>query len=324
MPYRIVATLGPRSDSESVWHRLLDAGATGFRLNTSHTSRDALQSWLDRLERFLARLRPRPNLVLDLQGSKWRLGAFDAFDLIPGQQLTLICAHDTKQPHCLPVPHEDFFRAASLSSCELVLDDAKIRLAIGRVQPDRLAAKVITGGPILSRKGITYTDSAFRQERLSEADQRILTGTRGFPNLGYAISYVKDGVEMASYRAQIGPDAFLIGKLERREAMVEAASIGRSTNELWVCRGDLGAEVGPRTMAESVHRLSQQVRTLPVPVLLAGQVFEHMTEHAAPTRSELCAAFDALQSGYAGFVLSDETAVGCDPVESCRMAAIFR
>ena len=59
-------------------------------------------------------------------------------------------------------------------------------------------------------------------------------------------------------------------------------------------------------------------------LLLAGQVFEHMTEHPTPTRSELCAAFDALQSGYAGFVLSDETAIGCDPVASCRVAALFQ
>jgi pyruvate kinase len=61
-----------------------------------------------------------------------------------------------------------------------------------------------------------------------------------------------------------------------------------------------------------------------VPVLLAGQVFEHMTEHPQPTRSEVCAAYDALRSGYRGFVLSDETAIGRHPVESCRIAALFR
>jgi len=63
---------------------------------------------------------------------------------------------------------------------------------------------------------------------------------------------------------------------------------------------------------------------MPVPVLLAGQVFEHMTEHAAPTRSELCFAYDALADGYGGFVLSDETAIGRNPVASCRAAALFR
>jgi pyruvate kinase len=77
-------------------------------------------------------------------------------------------------------------------------------------------------------------------------------------------------------------------------------------------------------MAEAVHRFSGSVRSIPVPVLLAGQVFEHMTEHATPTRSELCFAYDALMRGYRGVVLSDETAVGRDPVESCRVAALFR
>ena len=76
-------------------------------------------------------------------------------------------------------------------------------------------------------------------------------------------------------------------------------------------------------MAEAVHRFSGGVHALPAPVLLAGQVFEHMTEHATPTRAELCGAYDALRMGYRGFVLSDETAIGRDPVESCRVAGLF-
>ncbi len=324
MPYRIVATLGPRTESEPVWRRLLEAGATGFRLNTSHTSWESLHAWLARLDPFLHTCQPRPAVVLDLQGSKWRLGMFSPFELTLGDTVTLIPAADTALPLCLPVPHEDFFRAAPLSSGDLVLDDAKIRLQVERLHADRLSARVIAGGPILPRKGITFTESRFRQERLGETDQQILAATRGLPHVQYALSYVRDGIEMASYRAQIGADAHLIGKLERPQALVDAPTIANSADELWVCRGDLGAEVGPRAMAEMVHRISREVPSLSVPVLLAGQVFEHMTEHPTPTRSELCAAFDALQSGYAGFVLSDETAIGCNPVESCRAAAIFR
>jgi pyruvate kinase len=77
-------------------------------------------------------------------------------------------------------------------------------------------------------------------------------------------------------------------------------------------------------MAELTARFSQQVRSLPAPALLAGQVLEHLTTQPAPTRSEVCHLYDALHAGYRGVVLSDETAIGRYPLESCRAAALFR
>jgi pyruvate kinase len=104
----------------------------------------------------------------------------------------------------------------------------------------------------------------------------------------------------------------------------EAVDIAGAVDEVWLCRGDLGAELGVKAMAAAVYRFSEGVAALSVPVLLAGQIFEHMTEHSTPTRSEVCGVYAALMQGYHGLVLSDETAIGCDPVESCRMAALFR
>ncbi len=101
-------------------------------------------------------------------------------------------------------------------------------------------------------------------------------------------------------------------------------SIAAVADELWLCRGDLGAELGLRPMAEAVQRFSDSIGDLPIPALLAGQVLEHMVEHPAPTRSEVCDLYEALLKGYRGFVLSDEAAIGRYPIESCRIAALFR
>ena len=302
---------------------MLAAGVTGFRLNTSHLSLPQLEAWVERLGAFLATQDPPPPLVLDLQGSKWRLGQFPACELTEGQRVTLICAASTDRPNELPVPHPDFFRAppcpvarscSTMPSCGC---GSKRRMR-------RLHARVTTGGPIFPRKGITYTGSTHRQESLSDTDRGILTHTQHLPGIRYALSYVKDAMEMANYRAQIGRSAYLIAKLERRPAMDEAMQIAATADEVWLCRGDLGAELGATAMAASVYHFSERVDAMPVPVLLAGQVFEHMVEHPTPTRSEVCAAHDALRKGYQGFVLSDETAIGHDPVESCRAAALFR
>ena len=77
-------------------------------------------------------------------------------------------------------------------------------------------------------------------------------------------------------------------------------------------------------MAEAVYRFSKDLNTIPRPAFLAGQVLEHMVEHPTPTRSEICYLYEALQKGYAGVILSDETAVGGYPLESCQTAAQFR
>jgi pyruvate kinase len=318
--YAILATLGPATPDEAAWVALIDAGATGFRLNTSHLSLAQLDEWLARLVGFRQR---RPiTVTLDLQGSKWRLGEFAPFSLIAGQTVELIFADRAERPGILPIPHADFFRAAFASNGEIVLNDAKSRLQLEHIAPDRLTARVTLPGEISPRKGITFAASDFRIEAISEKDQAILRQTDGFDFVRYAVSYVKDAAEMATYRRAF-PGKRLVAKLERQPAVDEAAAIAGYADELWLCRGDLGAELGLPGMAAAAHPFAQAVRRLPVAALLAGQVLEHLTHHPTPTRAEICALYDALQCGYAGVVLSDETAIGQYPLEAVRTAAIF-
>ena len=323
MDYEIVATLGPGSQDSRTWKSMLSAGVTAFRLNTSHLSLPQLHTWLDRLIPFLSSLDTKPVLVLDLQGSKWRLGDFSPFKLIDGQRVELILAESSHSRNVLPVPHPDFFRAASLSSDEIVLNDARIHLRVEAAGKDSMNARIVQGGEISPRKGITFLSSQYRKEALSEKDHAIFEETRHL-EIHYAISYIKDAAEMSKYRQLLGASVFLIAKLERGPALDEAVKIAGYANELWLCRGDLGAELGIKTMAEKVFSFSSEIRNYPAPVLMAGQVLEHMTGQPAPTRSEVCYLYDALVGGYGGFVLSDETAIGYYPLEACRTAALFK
>jgi pyruvate kinase len=324
MNYHITATLGPSSQSEVTWQSLLSAGATAFRLNTSHLSLDQLDAWLEHLCPFLVQQTEGVPLVLDLQGSKWRLGQFNSFTLKEGEIVELVQGSRTDQGGVLPVPHPDLFRAAPTSSGELVLNDAKVRLVLETTGSDWLRARVTLGGDLSSHKGITFTSSTHRQEALSDKDRHIVERTRGLPLLRYALSYVKDAREMSSYRSLLGSAAYLVAKLERAAAIEDSAGISATANELWLCRGDLGAEMGLQGMAGAVLNFSRQVQTFSVPTLLAGQVLEHMTGQPTPTRSEVCYLYETLVRGYHGVVLSDETAIGAYPVESCRAAALFR
>ena len=192
------------------------------------------------------------------------------------------------------------------------------------IAQDSLTARVIFGGTISAHKGITFGETQFRVETISEKDSQILKMAPPEAMLRYAVSYVRDGGEMEKYRQLLGSSAYLIAKLERASAMASIGGISACSDEMWVCRGDLGAELGLRAMAEAVAAFTAQIDGLSVPAVMAGQVLEHMTTHPAPTRSEVCYLRDALAQGYRGFVLSDEVAIGQYPVESCRTAAMFR
>ena len=263
--------------------------------------------------------------MLDLQGSKWRLGQFAPLELVEGQTIELVLAPSTEQPDRLPVPHADFFQAALISSPELRLNDAKVHLRVEAIAGEHLRARVTRAEGRSRRIRALPTCSRISAAKHSVRKTRRLSGRRRIYR-GYATPspICATPSKCAAIRILLGPQAYLIAKLERAPAMAEAEQIAAEANELWVCRGDLGAELGLPGMARAVYDFSTRVRELNCPVMMAGQVLEHMTAAAAPTRAEVCALYDALSLGYGGFVLSDETAIGRNPLEACQAAAMFR
>ena len=304
---------------------MLSAGVTEFRLNTSHLTFPQLNIWLDTYRMFTSDQNARIPLVLDLQGSKWRLGRFNAFELLEGQIIDLVEAESGDQANTLPVPHFDFFKAATTSSDEILINDARILLKVELRGEKALRTVVVRGGYISSNKGITYVHNSYRKESLSVKDQTIFEETRHLNFVRYAISYIKDAAEMNRYRKLLGKSAYLIAKLERAAPVLEeTAQVARHADEMWLCRGDLGAEMGIKGMAQAVQHFSKTVGHYQIPVFLAGQVLEHMVGQPSATRSEVCYLYEALTKGYKGVVLSDETAIGKYPVESCLSAALFK
>ncbi len=238
MQYEIVATLGPSSESPAIWQAMIAAGATAFRLNTSHLSLEQLAAWLQKIQDFRTETGLTIPLVLDLQGSKWRLGDFPSFELQPGAVLQLVFRKQVDQPHILPVPHADFFRAAQNSNGEIILNDAKSRLEVLSSDPASLTARVVVGGNISAHKGITFGATQFRVEAISEKDSQILNMASQDASMRFAISYVRDSAEMEKYRQMLGSSAYLIAKLERASAMADVArNFGLLRRNVGVPRG---------------------------------------------------------------------------------------
>jgi pyruvate kinase len=286
-----------------------------FRLNASHLDDDSLERWLNRLEQiFEARGETRP-VVVDLQGAKMRVGEMAPADRLP-DELTLVCAPGPETAAgAIPVPHPELFEAVRPGE-RLTLNDARVELEVTAHGGHRLGARVVRNGPLSAHKGINRPDHPIPYRRLRDRDRAVVRRATRRPFCQLAFSFVLDGSEVPLLRAET--NAHLVAKLERPEALPHVSAIAHAFDEIWFCRGDLGAQAGLSALGPLQRRFAAAVGDLPVPALLAGQVLEHMSSCPEPTRTEVVHLYDAACSGWAGIVLSDETANGRDPVAVAR------
>jgi pyruvate kinase len=305
----LVVTLGPAS--LGLAGDLVEAGATALRLNASHMTTAEVRAAVDGLRRE-GHTTP---IVVDLQGAKMRLGRFVERAIVAGDRVSLAC--DQGPADALPVPHAELFEQVRPGET-LSVDDDRLRFEVVDVSERRLDLRALTGGILRARKGVNVVEHPVVLEDLAMADLGVVDALRGTAGVAWAVSFMADGREAEWVRHRI-PAGRVIGKIERREAIRNVGAIAAATDEIWVCRGDLGAQVGAQELARFVGGFDP--RSLVRPVLMAGQVLEHLTAHSEPTRSEVCHLHDLLARGYVGIVLSDETAIGHDPVRAARIAA---
>lgn len=313
----IVATLGPASADPACIAALMQ-GAARLRLNASHLDAEGLRRWLQTV----ARLRDQHGLdtpvVIDLQGAKMRVGQLAARDRLPEQVELRLGAGPFENPAVVPVPHPRLFAALRPGEV-LSLNDDRVQLRVTRVAPDRVAATVTRNGPLSARKGINRTAHPVGCQALTEADEAALAVGGAFDFVQFAFSFVHTGAEAALLRGRTA--ARLVAKIERPEALAHLEAIDRQFDEIWLCRGDLGAQAGLHRLGALQRQFTEAIPALRCPALLAGQVLEHMTRQPLPTRSEVAHLYDVARAGYAGVVLSDETAIGAHPARVVQIAA---
>jgi len=305
----LIVTLGPASFGREA--DLAAAGATAWRLNASHMPGEGLRAAVGAARQAA----PGLEIVVDLQGAKMRLGALVDRRLSVGE--TVAFSPQDDEDGTLLLPHPEIFAQVRPGE-RLTADDDRLSFEVVRAGAERMEARVLTAGHLGPRKGVNVVEHPIVLEDLCAGDRAALAALKGIGGLSFAISFVVDGREGDWVRRR-RPGARLVAKIERREAVEGLEAIAARVDALWICRGDLGAQLGVAGLARFVSELDP--RRLGRPVLMAGQVLEHLTGHASPTRSEVCHLGDLVRRGYAGIVLSDETAIGSDPVRATRVAA---
>jgi len=311
--FQIVATLGPASLDRAI--DLAEAGATAFRLNASHMGSAALSQAVGSIRDDL----PDAPVVIDLQGAKMRLGGLEARDVRVGEVARFALSPSGSDEVLLP--HAELFDQIEAGET-LSIDDDRLRFVVASVGDGMLEARVLAGGTLQARKGVNVVEHPVRLADLAPADAEAVERLAGEAGITWALSFVADGSELDWVRRRVDA-ARVIAKVERAAALEAIDSIARAADAMWICRGDLGAQLGAARLAQWVGEYSPKHEN--TAVLMAGQVFEHLTRHAEPTRSEVCHLYDLIRRGYDGIVLSDETAIGVNPAAAVRcVAALVR
>lgn len=302
-----IITLGPSTEDDAILYELCEV-ATAFRLNCAHLVPDALGGWLSRLQSCYGAIGRAIPLVLDLQGAKMRLGELPDQSAL-GEHVALVLAEQSQTPDQLPVPHPQLFAHVKAGE-KLWVNDARVELVVRSINArrDRIEATVSCNGPVSSRKGINRPLHPIPLAEVATRDRAAIAQADQVDFVRYAFSFVHTGAEARLLRELTRRP--LSAKIERLEAFEHLASIAAGFDDLWLCRGDLGAQAGVFALAQLQRRFAAALCDLGRPGYLAGQVLEHLSAHPLPTRAEVVQLLDAERAGFSGIVLSDETAVG--------------
>ena len=290
--------------------------ADRFRLNASHLTPAELSSWLDRLESLYSETGKILPVVVDLQGAKMRIGQYPSVERVPGK-VSIFSGSVSNDPAFIPVPGKELFMEVKAGE-QLTLNDRKVVVEVTDVGEGRLGAVVVQNGPLSSRKGINRPEHPIPYHRITDRDREMMLTADPCPFVQFAFSFIHDGQEVVLLRDLT--DRCLIAKVERPEAMLYLDSIREHFDEIWFCRGDMGAQAGLGRLGKLQMEMAAAIPALNCPVVLAGQLLQHMSVSPEPTRSEVVGLHRAARDGFMGIVLSDETAVGDYPVEAALAA----
>jgi pyruvate kinase len=314
---RILATLGPASDTPEMIEKLFRAGADAFRVNMSH-GEQADKAQLIANIRALEKAYNRPTTILvDLQGPKLRVGTFadGKVELHTGDAFRLDTDHTPGDAHRVYLPHPEIFAALEVGA-RLLLDDGKLVLRVTEIGLEYINTMVEVGGALSNRKGLNVPDVVIPIAALTEKDRSDLAFALEQGVDWIAMSFVQRPEDVAEGKKLIGNKAALLAKIEKPAAIGRLEEILELADGVMVARGDLGVEMLPEQVPPLQKKIVSTARRMGKPVVVATQMLESMIVSPSPTRAEVSDVATAIYDGADAVMLSAETAAGAWPIEA--------
>ncbi len=317
---KIVATLGPASDTPEMIRKLFDAGADVFRLNMSHLDHKNLKRVHAAVRRVEAECGRPIGILADLQGPKLRIGEMKdgAAILETGKRFRLDMGKKAGDQTRAPLPHPAIFDAVTAGQM-LLLDDGKIRLHVTGKGRDYIDTEIVTGGRLSNRKGVSLPDTVLPLAALTEKDRSDLDMALELGVDWVALSFVQRPEDVAEARKIARGRAAVMAKIEKPQALKHLEEIIDISDAIMVARGDLGVELPLEQVPGWQKRLTRAARRSGKPVVVATQMLESMISAPTPTRAEVSDVATAVFEGADAIMLSAESAAGEFPVEAVAM-----
>jgi len=322
---KIVATIGPASDSPEMLQRLIRAGLNVARLNFSHGDFAGHGETIARIRAASEATGKRVSIMADLPGPKMRLGKIDPepIHLSPGDQFTLTTEDIIGNQERVSMT---FGRLPAVvrAGDRLFVNDGLVQLIVERVAGNDVICKVAVGGDLRSKKGLNLPGIHLGISAFTEHDRVCLEFALKHGVDAVSQSFVETAADIEAVRSaaqSFGKQPFLIAKIERADALKNFDQILSAADGIMIARGDLGVEVPIEEMAISQKQLIARSCRAGKPVITATQMLESMVTSRLPTRAESTDVANAILDGTDAIMLSGESAVGKFPEESVAMLA---
>lgn len=321
---KIVATLGPASDTYTVLRKIVNAGLNIARFNFSHGTYAQHLAKVEIIRKINKTYRRRISLLQDLEGFRIRIGKFkkdSKKELKKKGIVYLSTKEDDGDARNIPFDYEGDLKKIKAGTL-IYIDDGNIILESKSVTKNRITAKVLEGEILQERKGVNIPTVKIPFSSITEKDKKdVLFGIKH--KMDYvAQSFVRTAKDIEIIRDIVKPSlpkCKIVAKIESREAIKNIDSIIDVADAIMVARGDMGIAVPIYEIAVIQKLIIKKCNQKKKMVITATQMLEHMTEHSRPTRAEVADVTNAILDGTDCVMLSAESAAGKYPVEAVRM-----
>lgn len=322
---KIVCTIGPACRLPSKLEAMIRSGMNVARLNLSHGD---FEEHVENIRRIRAAARKTGHpvgILIDLPGLKIRIGRLpnDAIWLKKNENVILSTRNVPGTNGLIPVEYKQLASVVSQGSI-IFLNDGFIQLKVLKAAGQDVYARVLTGGKLLSHKGLNLPGAKLGFDPITARDLQIVDFGLKHGVYIFGLSFIesaKDIDKVRRFAQKQGKSVFLVAKIERQGAVEHFGEILESADAVMIARGDLGVEMPIEELPIIQKKLIHQANTVGCPVITATQMLESMTEHVRPTRAEVNDVANAILDGTDAVMLSEETAIGEYPVETVRMMA---
>ncbi len=317
---KIVATLGPASNSKDKIAALAKAGCNVFRMNFSHGDHSVHQQVYTNIREVEQQLGRPLGILADLQGPKIRVATFKqgAIDLLTGQTFCFYLNAYEGDDTGVQLPHPEIFTTAKAGDT-LLVNDGKIALVIVEATKTELKCQVTVAGTISDRKGVNVPNAVLPISAMTAKDHKDLQFALSLGVDWVALSFVQTAQDMVDVRKIVGDKAKVLAKIEKPSAVADIVHIIKVSDGIMVARGDLGVECPLQDVPLAQKKIIRECRAQGKPVIVATQMLESMTESPVPTRAEVNDVANAILDGADAVMLSAETAMGAHPAAAVQV-----